>query len=101
MADFSVEWTSRAKIDMQNIYDYAALHSTSYAQKLILKIISRESQLSSFPASGKIEESLNFLEKEYRFLTEGNHKIIFQIKGHFVYVIRVFDARQNPQKLIV
>lgn len=56
--------------------------------------------IPKFPLSGKIEPLLLETGKEYRFKICGNYKIIYRVEGKIVYIIDVFDCRQNPEKLI-
>jgi len=35
----------------------------------------------------------------YRYLVEGNYKIIYRIKDESIVVDSVFDCRQNPVKM--
>jgi toxin ParE1/3/4 len=36
---------------------------------------------------------------EYRYLVQGNYKIIYRIEGNYIRIAVVFDTRQNPEKL--
>jgi hypothetical protein len=39
--------------------------------------------------------------REYRYLVEGNYKIIYSLDDKVLYVEAVVDTRQNPTKLKV
>lgn len=49
-----VEWTDRAITNLNNIYDFIALDSETYANRFVKALIkSTEKQLSVFPYSGR------------------------------------------------
>lgn len=55
--------------------------------------------LSEHPLIGRVEELLLNRERQYRFLVEGNYKVIYVIEENHIAIHRIFDARQNPRKL--
>ena len=94
-------WSTEALVDMETIYDFLAEHSQQAAQNVIEKILSRISQIEIFPESGATQLRLKNPDKEYRYLVEGNYKIIYKITGQQAYIATVFDTRYNPDKLKV
>lgn len=94
-----VIWTREALNDLETIYDFLAQHSHAVAQRIIESLLSRTRQLEFLPESGVKHEILT--RKEYRYLVEGNYKIIYTYQKHqqVVYVAIVFDTRLNPDKL--
>ncbi len=97
-----VIWTSEAIFDLEVIYDFLAEKSPSAAERITNRILERTRQLEEFPESGAIQEKI-VLEKEYRYLVEGNYKIIYRYKHleRTIFVEVVFDARQNPIDQII
>lgn len=67
--------------------------------RIISQIIDRTIQLESFPESGALEPLLKKSNFKYRYLVEGNYKIIYRIEKNYVFVVSVFDCRQNPAKI--
>jgi toxin ParE1/3/4 len=55
--------------------------------------------LEAFPESGPKQETITASVKEYRYLVEGNFKIIYshQEESHVVHIEIIFDARQDPE----
>ncbi len=51
--------------------------------------------IAQFPLSGSEEP----LMADHRYLVEGNYKIIYRVETKTVFIVRVFDARQAPEKL--
>ncbi len=97
-----VIWTEEAFIDLECIYEFIAQHSAKDALKIIQNILSRTSQLEKFPESGALDQALIKRNKEYRYLVEGNYKIIYsyQTQIQTVYIKVIFDTRSDPEKLL-
>lgn len=55
--------------------------------------------LEEFPLTGKREPPLQDRELEYRYLPEGDFKIIYHPTQSVVYIATVFDTRQDDQRL--
>ena len=96
MAEFTTIWTNEAFDDLLQIEDFMGIDKAS---KVIDKIIDRTRQLEDFPLSGKIQPTQT--RQEYRFLVEGNYKIIYSFRNNKVYINTIFDTRQDPEKLKV
>jgi toxin ParE1/3/4 len=98
-----VIWSDEALVDLEVIYDFLADKSQPAAQGIIESLLKRAKQLETFPESGAKQESIKSKHKEYRYLVEGNYKIIYsyQSERQSVYIKIVFDTRYNPDKLKV
>jgi len=96
MKKVSVVWSAEAFTDLETIYDFLAEQAPESAQKIAEKILSRTRQIETFPESGT--EQI-FQAKKYRYLVEGNYKIIYRIEDRCAYILTVFDTRYNPDKL--
>ncbi len=86
---------------METTYDFIAENSPPAAQRIVEAMLARAKQLEAFPESGARQETLKDKGKEYRYLVEGNYKIIYsyQHETQAVYIEVIFDARYNPDKL--
>ena len=94
-------WTFPAKFRLKEIYLYHKHYaSLTIAKKLKQKIFSATHTLIRHPKIGQEEELLKHKQKEYRYLVQGNYKIIYKIDKDIIYVEDVFDCRQNPNKLL-
>lgn len=93
-------FTRRAETDIENIYLYFLEVAPYKADEVILQLVSRTEILITHPYSGPQEEFLKAFGFNYRFLVEGNYKIIYSVKETAVYIIQVFDARQDPLKML-
>ena len=94
-----IVWANPAKVDLKDIFEYIAEFSEDAALRIITKILDRVEILKGFPEIGPIEPLLSHKTDGYRYLVEGNYKIIYRITGVRVIIVTVFDARQNPQKM--
>jgi toxin ParE1/3/4 len=90
-----------ALVDMESIYDFLAEHSQQAAQNAIEGILARARQIETFPESGAIQLTLKNTGEEYRYLVEGNYKIIYRIRDQQAYIATVFDTRYNPDRMKV
>jgi plasmid stabilization system protein ParE len=93
-----VVWTAKAFKDLVSIYNLIAKDSKPAAKKVVDSILNREEQLKSQPTSGTIQRGLK-LKREYRFFIQSHYKIIYREGKTNIYVIKVFDTRQNPKKI--
>jgi toxin ParE1/3/4 len=96
----SVFWTQTAEIQLAEIFQYYKdVASETIAKRIVVEIVDATIQLENFPETGQIEELLLKRKNEYRYIVQGNYKIIYWIDDRFVKIATVFDCRQNPKKL--
>ena len=99
--ELRVFWTDTARFHLEDIYNYYKLKaSVKVAKKLVKGLIDCTIQLENNPKSGAKEPLLSHRKNEYRYLVEGNYKIIYWIDGSYIIIAAVFDCRQNPTKMI-
>jgi plasmid stabilization system protein ParE len=95
-----VFWTDSAINRLEDIFDYFKITAgDEIAHKIIDSIIDATIRLEMQPRIGQTEELLKNRRLEYRYLVEGNYKIIYWIEEPFVKIATVFDCRQNPVKM--
>ena len=93
-------WTTEAKKDLKNIaIDYKKEASKEVASKQTKGIKHYVDLLLANPLLGFKEPLLENAAKEYRSLIHGNCKIVYRIEDNTIYINRVFDYRQDPDKL--
>ncbi len=93
-------WTDTARNQLEDIFDYYKEKASLKSSKnLIRKLIDRTLQLDKNPYSGPKEPLLQEKKFEYRYLVEGNYKIIYWIEDNYVKIASIFDTRQNPIKI--
>lgn len=97
--DLKVFWTDTALYQLKDIFDYYKLKANvKVARSIVNKIVNKTIQLERIPGSGSIEPLLAKRKFEYRYLVEGNYKIIYWIENNYVKIAMVFDSRQDPKK---
>ena len=100
MKKATVIWSANALKDLDIVFEFHAEKSLKAAEKIISSLLARTEQLETFPESGKVEELISS-SKTYRYVVEGDYKLIYSFSSGIVYVHTVFDCRQNPVKMKV
>lgn len=95
----SVIFTTTALNDLIDIQIFLEGISENYADKTVDEIYERVFDLENFSEMGQIEPLLIKYSVVYRYLIEGDYKIIYSIENDEVRINRIFDTRQNPKKL--
>lgn len=98
--EMKIKWSALSEEQLKSIFDYYSLKAgISVARQIIEAIIQRVDILETHPQSGPLEELLQDYPENFRYLVEGNYKIIYWIKDHVITIASVFDCRQNPEKI--
>lgn len=98
--DLKVFWTDTALFQLEDIFKYYKVKaSIKVAKTLAKRIIDSTIVLGHNPRIGQKEELLQNRKREYRYIIEGNYKIIYWIEDQYVKIASVFDCRQNPNKI--
>lgn len=92
---YQVIWTNAAFDDLLEIEEFIGQPK---ADRIIESIMSRTRQLSQFPEIGAIQEMPSH-RRIYRFVVEGNYKIIYSFERSIVQICAVFDSRRDPKNL--
>lgn len=102
MEEFKIKWTSRAVKDLRKIYNfYTEQIGENKSIDIIQSLLNKVDILSDpkFVKIGAEDEQFNHLKRTYKKLIEQNVKITYRIgESSIVYINRVFDMRQNPNK---
>ena len=99
---YKVRWTSNAKKDLLNIVDYIKRENISAARNVygLIKETAQSSNL--FPLRGRVVPEL---QKEgitiYRELIIHPWRIMYKMENDTVYIMAIFDARQNVEELLL
>ena len=94
-------WTKSARSDLSSIYQYYKEKVNSkIARKIRSTIFRRTDILKRHPFAGQQEEMLKVLQEGHRYLVKGNYKIIYKVAEKEVFITQVFDAQQDPQKML-
>lgn len=95
-------WTDLAKANVKEIYTYYKEKvSIKVAKSVKNKIINKTRLLTKNPEMGQVEENPMVVNRGFRYLVEGNFKIVYKVfkTDKAILISTVFDTRQNPTKL--
>jgi toxin ParE1/3/4 len=99
---FAVFLTDDAVRDLDELYDYIALHDAPQKANYVLDQIERVfSRLSKFPERGAHPKELLALGiREYREIYFKPYRIIYRVIDKNLYVLLVVNGRRDMQTLL-
>lgn len=99
---FTVWLTNDAARDLDELYDYIALHDAPRKADHVLEQIEKAfSKLSEFPERGAYPNELLALgTREYREIFFKPYRIIYRVMDKNVYVLLIVDGRRDMQSLL-
>jgi toxin ParE1/3/4 len=99
---FKVLLTNDAARDLDELYDYIALHDAPRKADHLLKQIEKAfSKLSEFPERGAYPQELLAIGiRDYREIFFKPYRIIYRVMHKNVYVLLVVDGRRDMQSLL-
>jgi toxin ParE1/3/4 len=99
---FKVLLTNDAARDLDELYDYIALHDAPRKADHVLEQIEKAfSKLSEFPERGAYPKELLALGiREYREVFLKPYRIIYRVMDKNVYVLMIVDGRRDMQSLL-
>ena len=99
---FAVLLTNDAARDLNELYDYIAVHDSPRKADYVLEQIEKTfSKLSEFPERGVYpKELLELGIREYREIFFKPYRIIYRVMDKNVYVLLIVDGRRDMQSLL-
>ncbi len=99
---FAVFLTADAARDLNELYDYIAVHDSPRKADYVLEQIEKTfSTLSEFPERGVYpKELLKLGIREYREIFFKPYRIIYRVMDKNVYVLLIADGRRDMQSLL-
>lgn len=99
---FAVFLTENAARDLEELYDYIALHDTPVKADYVLDQIEKAfSRLAEFPDRGVYPKELSAMGiREYREVFFKPYRIIYRIMDKNVFVLLIADGRRDIQLLL-
>ncbi|MFA4911691.1 MAG: type II toxin-antitoxin system RelE/ParE family toxin [Desulfobacteria bacterium] len=99
---FAVLLTNDAARDLEELYDYIALHDAPQKADYVLEQVEKVfSTLSEFPERGAYPKELVSLGiREYREIFFKPYRIIYRVIDKNVYVLLIVDGRRDMQTLL-
>ena len=99
---YKVLWTSGAREDLLRIISYIREDSPRKAKEVYQKIKAKAASNNLFPLRGRVVPEL---QKEgitiYRELITPPWRIIYKIDNDTVYIMALFDSRQNVEEILL
>ena len=94
--------TNDAESDLEELYDYIALHDSPQKADYVLEQIEKAfSRQAEFPDRGAYPKELLALGIiEYREIFFKPYRIIYRVVGKNVYVLLIADGRRDMQTLL-
>jgi plasmid stabilization system protein ParE len=91
-----VVWSANAKHDLKEILAYWVYRNKSktYSKKLNYLINKAIEEIVMYPKAGKLTSV-----KDVRAKIIGDYTIFFEEKNNKIYLLRIWDTRQNPERL--
>jgi len=98
-----VFWTTRATKDLEKTTKfYIELYGKVKAREIATELRQRTETLErtdvDITASGSIDQAFSHLKHTYRKFNHHHCKITYRIGKSKIYIVRVFDTRQDPKK---
>ena len=99
---FAVLLTNDAARDLEELYDYIAVHDAPRKADYVLEQIEKAfSKLSEFPERGTYPKELLALGiREYREIFFKPYRIIYRVMDKNIYVLLIVDGRRDMQSLL-
>jgi plasmid stabilization system protein ParE len=99
--DCKIVWSSTARNDLKKIYTYYFGKSQIAANTIVSDINLHTKLLSQHPYLAAVELLFDDFPKAYRSLviSKSNYKVLYYVENDTIHIARVWDCRQNPEKL--
>ena len=99
---FAVLLTNDSARDLNELYDYIAVHDSPRKADYVLEQIEKTfSTLSEFPERGLYpKELLKLGIREYREIFFKPYRIIYRVMDKNAYVLLIVDGRRDMQSLL-
>ncbi|MDR2912204.1 MAG: type II toxin-antitoxin system RelE/ParE family toxin [Alistipes sp.] len=95
-----IVWMNLAKQRLHEISDYLKKEAGArVAKKIRDGIYARPEMLVDNPQAGQCEESLAKYPHGFRYLVEGNYKIVYFVTDTEIVISTIFDCRRDPTAL--
>lgn len=88
-----VIWTNTAKNQLKEIYQYYKKITPKGATNVKNDILKASRELVFIKQYQQDE-----IEPEFRRIIVRHYKLIYTIENQTIYILRIFDTRQNPAK---
>lgn len=93
-------WSKSAEKRLNQIFDWYAERSENVAVSFYNEILDSVEFLKKFPLMAPVESALSGYSNVYRsLLIKGLFKVIYRVGKEKIYIVTIWDCRQNPNSL--
>lgn len=86
-------WSTQAKLQLQDIYDYVYSKSPQNAEMVIIELTDLGENLEIMPYKNPKESTFN--NENIRFVPKWNYKIVYRIDPIDIIILSVFNTSQG------
>ncbi len=94
-----IRWDRLAKDNLDDIYTFIAEDSATAARKVKKELVKLAHSLNDFPEKFSIEKYLTGEPENYRSVSKGSYKIIYEVTEECVIIVDMFHTSQHPSKI--
>lgn len=94
-----LRWSRLADLDLQAAHAFLFEKNPDAARRFAAGILEAVEGLRDHPEMGAVARDLAPLGR-YRHWVSGHHRIIYRTEPEVIWILRVWDARRNPEELV-
>ena len=92
-----VFWTARARTDLKAVHDHIAKDSPRNAKHVVREMHGKAAGLAETPRLGRVVSELD--DTDIREIAVYSWRLIYQLRGHRVFILAVIHKRRQPSSL--
>ncbi len=92
-----VIWSTPARNDLKQIYDYIAKDSKYYATNVVEKIITKAENLNEFPEIGRVVPEIG--DENVRELIIYSYRLIYEVVPDNVQILAIIHGKRDFSSL--
>ncbi len=96
--DRVLRWQDAAVDDLEESHAHLSKFNPEAARRFAATILEAAEQLLLFPEMGPVAHDLHPPDR-YRSVVRGHHRLIYRIESEVIWLLRVWDTRQDPRNL--
>jgi plasmid stabilization system protein ParE len=93
-----IRWARSAVRDLESAHAYLEERSPEAARRFAAEILRAVESIAQHPEIGAVAADLDPPGK-YRHVVCGRHRVIYRIEPELLWILRIWDARRNPEEL--
>ncbi len=93
-----IEWSARARTDLQDLKNYIGQDSPYYARRFIARIIACVERLADFPDIGRgVPEAKE--SNDVRELVFQGYRIMYLRQSNYIYIVTVIHGSRDLSRM--